>query len=149
MQKLIKVGIRVGALGALACLCTGCPNPNTYGTPRTTPVGKISHTIAMEGFRYSVDDTKNGGTKGDATLPNFPTYQLRVGVLDTLDIGARLSNMSSLGADVKWNFLKSDVFDLAIDPGFQVLHIGSNSGSSSGSASTSFTEFYGHVPLLI
>lgn len=141
MQKLMKVGIRAGALGALACLCTGCPNPNTYGTPRTTPVGKISHTIAAEGISYSVDDTKHGGLAGNATVPTLPTYQLRIGALDTLDIGARISNLSSFGADVKWNFIKSDVFDMAIDPGFQLLH-----ASTGGVA---YTESYVHAPLIL
>jgi hypothetical protein len=144
MKRLMQMGLRLGVLGALAVLCSGCPNPNTYGTPRTTPVGKIQHTVAAEGFRYSVDTTKNGGLADSATLPNAPSYQLRVGVLDTLDIGARISNMTSLGADVKWNFIKSDVFDMAVDPGFQVFHI----GASSGGTTSSFTEFYGHLPLI-
>lgn len=144
MQKLTQIGLRVGALGALAMLCTGCPNPNTYGTPRTTPVGKISHTIAAEGFRYSVDTTRNGGRTDTGTLPNAPSYQLRVGVLDTLDVGARISNLTSFGADVKWNFIKGDVFDMAFDPGFQVFHL----GASSNDATSSYTQFYGHVPLI-
>lgn len=144
MQKLSQMGLRVGVLGALGLLCTGCPNPNTYGTPRTTPAGKISHTIAAEGFRYGVDRTGNGGTVDSGTLPNGPTYMLRVGVLDTLDVGARIANLTSFGADVKWNFIKSEVFDMAIDPGFQVFHIG---GSSDG-VSTSYTQLYGHVPLI-
>ena len=155
MQKPIAIGIRLAFIGVAAALCTGCPNPNTYGTPRTTPVGKISHTVAAEGFRYAVgvprtttDAAGNPTTttvENSATLPNAPTYQLRVGVLDSLDIGARISNMTSFGADVKWNFIKSDMFDLAIDPGFQVFHI----GASSGGTSSSFTEFYGHAPLIL
>jgi hypothetical protein len=146
MQKTIAIGIRLGALGAMAALCTGCPNPNTYGTPRTTPVGKISHTVAAEGFHYGVDSTNRpGGTQFSGTAPTLPTYQLRVGVLDTLDIGARIANLSSFGGDVKWNFIKSDVFDMAIDPGFQVFHL----STSSGGVSTSNTEFYGHVPLIL
>ncbi len=144
MQKLIQIGIRVGALGAIAALCTGCPNPNTYGTPRTTPVGKISHTIAAEGFRYGIDSTKLGGRDNSATWPSAPSYQLRVGVLDTLDIGARVANLSSFGADVKWNFIKSEVFDMAFDPGVQVFHI----SASSGDATSSFTEVFGHIPLI-
>jgi len=144
MQKSIAIGIRLGVVVGAAALCTGCPNPNTYGTPRTTPVGKVQHTVAAEGFRYSEDYTKRGGVADSATLPNAPTYQLRVGVLDTLDIGARVANMSSFGADVKWNFIKTDMFDLAIDPGFQVLHI----GASSGGETASFTEVYGHFPLI-
>jgi hypothetical protein len=138
MQKLIQLGLRVGAFGAIAALCTGCPNPNTYGTPRTTPVGKISHTVAMEGFRYAVNNE-------NAAAPSLPTYQLRVGALDTLDVGARVSNLTSFGADVKWNFIKSDVFDMAIDPAFQIFHISTSSGGASGS----FTEVFGHFPLIM
>jgi hypothetical protein len=144
MQKLNKLGLRAGALGALALLCTGCPNPNTYGTPRTTPVGKVQHTVAAEGVRFAVDNTKNGGENDSATLPNVPTYQLRVGVLDTLDIGARLANLTSLGVDVKWNFIKSEAFDLAFDPGFQIFHLSTSSNNSTGS----YTQMYGHVPLI-
>lgn len=148
MKKITAIGLRVGLLGALAALCTGCPNPNIYGTPRTTPAGKVQHTVAVEGFRYSVDNTKNGGTSASATLPNVPTYQLRVGVIDSLDVGVRVANLTSLGADVKWNFIKSDVFDMAIDPGFQLFHIGSSGSSGSSTATSSYTQLYGNLPLL-
>jgi hypothetical protein len=111
-------------------LCTGCPNPQTYGTPRTTPVGKIQHSVAAEGWGFSGHDAQTD-TDISATVPNFPTYTLRVGLADSVDIGARLANLTSVGADVKWNFIKSDVFDMAIDPGFQFFHISSGTGSAS------------------
>lgn len=150
MKKLAWLGVKIGTLGALAALCTGCPNPNTYGTPRTTPVGKVQHTIAAEGIglawevpRTTTDSAGNLSTTKEsfnATLPNFPSYQLRVGVADQVDVGVKLLNMSSLGADVKWNFIKGDVFDMAAVPGFQVFHFSTNN--------VGFTQFYGNLPLL-
>src|SRR6188768_1744011 len=58
MRNISMLGIRLGAICAVAALCTGCPNPNTYGTPRTTPVGKIQHNVAAEGFGYSGHDVE-------------------------------------------------------------------------------------------
>lgn len=150
MNKIASFGSRMGALAAVAALCSGCPNPNTYGTPRTTPAGKVQHTVAAEGFGFSYEDPDvvdpNTGEprSGSVTVPNFPTYQLRVGVADTVDIGARIANLSSLGADVKWNFIRSETFDMATQPGFQVFRFSATSGSADGT----FTQFYGHLPLI-
>lgn len=134
------------SLAGLSLLATGCPNPNTYGTPRTTPVGRVQHTIAAEGLAYRIQDPpQQGGERVSGGFPTFPTYQLRVGVADRVDIGARIMSFSSIGADVKWNFLKTDAFDMAIVPGFQVFHIsGTTAGTSSG-----YTQFYGNAPLVL
>jgi len=146
MKKLVcKLG-GLCALGALAVLATGCPNPNTYGTPRTTPAGRVQHPVAAEGISYRLKDPpQEGGETATGTFPTFPTYQLRVGVADRVDIGARIMNLTSVGADVKWNFLRSEAFDMAIVPGFQVFHI---SGTSAGTTS-GYTQFYGNVPLVL
>ncbi len=151
MQILSAVGIRLGAMGVAAALCTGCPNPQIYGTPRTTPVGRVQHTLAAEGLGYSIEYPKRTVNGTDATppsasgtLPNLPTYQLRVGVADTVDVGVRVANMTSLGADVKWNFIKGDTFDMAAVPGFQVFHI----SGSSGGAVAGYTQFYANLPLV-
>ncbi len=145
MNKLIGMGLRVGALAAMALLATGCPNPNTYGTPRTTPAGRVQHTVAAEGISYRLQDSpQQGGEVATGSFPTAPTYQLRVGVADRVDIGARINNLSSVGADVKWNFLRSESFDMAVVPGFQVFHI---SGSSAGTT-TGYTQFYGNLPLV-
>jgi hypothetical protein len=146
MKNIAWLGMRLGVLIGGAALCTGCPNPNTYGTPRTTPVGRVQHTLAAEGIGLKFDQpvTRSDGSTGTrsdgATLPNFPSYQLRVGVADEVDIGVKVLNMSAIGADVKWNFIKGDTFDMAAVPGFQVLHY---SVSDVG-----FTQFYGNLPLL-
>jgi hypothetical protein len=134
------LGIRWAGVCALGLLCSGCPNPNTYGTPRTTPTGKISHSVAAEAWGFKVADGETGAT-GSAMLPTAPTYTLRVGLADTVDIGARVSNLSSFGADVKWNFLKSEFFDMAVDPSFQFFYF------SAGSASVNVV--YLNAPLMI
>jgi hypothetical protein len=148
-----------GLLGLCMVMLTGCPNPNIYGTPRTTPKGEISHTVAAEAISFQGESesttttTINGQTtttktkeQVSVTLPVFPTYQLRYGVAEEVDLGFSVRNGSSLGADVKYNPVKSKSFDLAIDPGFQFFRI-SSSGAEGTSASV--TVAYLHLPLLL
>jgi hypothetical protein len=105
-----------------ATMLLGCPNPNTYGTPRTTPAGKLQHTLAAEVLHetatFSTRDPGGMVSRETATetVPLLPTYQLRVGLAERVDIGVRLSNVGGLGADVKWNFVRSELVDLAVDP---------------------------------
>jgi hypothetical protein len=137
-MKRLGISLVVAASAALM----GCPNPNTYGTPRTTPSGKVAHTLALEGMHLRGDTTSNGRTESKSyTFPMFPTYQLRVGLHDRVDLGFRVANLSSLGLDVKINFLKSTSFDMAFDPGAQAFYIATDSGS--------FGVFYGHLPILL
>ena len=123
-----------GAAGALL----GCPNPNTYGTPRTVEPGKVTHTVAAEAWG-ATGETPGGASVG-GTTPAPPTYQARIGVADSVDIGLRLANFSSLGADVKLNPLRGN-FDLAVAPGVQWFKI------TVGTASASV--YYLHLPLLL
>jgi hypothetical protein len=105
----------------LGLLATGCPNPNTYGTPRTIPKGKIGHTIAAEGVGYRLTRREQYVSESEprdvaTTLPVMPSYMLRVGIVDRLDFGFRAANFTSLGVDLKANFLRTPSFDMAIDP---------------------------------
>jgi hypothetical protein len=151
-SRFSRDGVRGLGVVAMASALLGCPNPQTYGTPRTTPAGKIQHTVALEGFHVATTTTVPATPATPAqersdsvTLPTMPTYQLRVGLGDRVDIGARVANLSSLGADVKWNFVKSESVDVAIDPGVQAIYF----GSSSGGSSASIFILHGHLPLLV
>jgi hypothetical protein len=139
--------LRFALLGALATFCLGCPNPNTYTTPRTVGSGRISHSIAAEAWGFSVPGTNaNGGaTTLTGTLPTFPTYTLRVGIGDYAEIGARLANASSLGADFKLNFVRTPFLDVAIDPAGQIFQM----TETSNGASSSVSIMYLHAPLLV
>ncbi len=140
MQRAVKGFGYVLGLSWLFTL-TGCPNPNIYGTPRTTPAGKISHSIAAEAIGYKSDS-------GGGTLPTMPTYTLRIGATDNLDIGVRISNSSTLGFDGKFNFLKTRSFDMAVDPGAQFFYFSSSDTSGTSSSSATIMGTYLHLPLL-
>jgi hypothetical protein len=137
----------MGLLAAGVLSLLGCPNPNTYTTPRTIGSGRIQHSLAGEAWGFSIPATSANSTTESTTgtFPTLPTYTLRIGLGDSWEIGARLANMTSLGADVKWNFLKSSGIDLAIDPAFQIFEL---TASSDGTDET-LRVAYLHVPLLI
>ncbi len=87
----------------------GCTSPNTYATARTLKQGDFQHSVALEGIAYH-------SLQGTGALPILPTYQLRAGVVDRLDVGARIGSLTQAGADVKFNFLRGPL-DLAIAAG--------------------------------
>lgn len=95
------------AIGALACV--GCPSPNHYGTPRTVPAGKVAHVFAAEGASYG----QSGGLG--------PSLGIRAGLADRIDFGVRVPMLSALGADIKWNVLRSKEADVALVPHAQYL----------------------------
>ncbi len=121
------------SVAGLAVLLTSCLNPSSYGTPRTIPVGKVQQALSWEYFSYrrvpaaavtlaGADpyyDAHSGITADN--MPAFPSFGLRYGLGERLDIGFRIANSTSLGSDLKWNFFRSDVLDLALDPGFQTF----------------------------
>jgi hypothetical protein len=106
---------RACGTSACLCLCNGCgPSLNTYATPRTVPGPKLEHTVAAEGFF----DLKHRRRGLQETFPLPTVYALRFGYLDRADFGVRVVSPGSVVLDTKWNFLRSRIFDAAIDPGF-------------------------------
>lgn len=108
------------ALGAVATLfalgLSGCPNPLGYTTPRTVAPGEVVQIPSLEVYDLRV---------GDSSLlaPSAPSYQVRLGVVERVDAGLRLSNFSGLGLDLKYNFFQSDTLDLALDPSVHRLGV--------------------------
>ncbi|HEY3498444.1 MAG TPA: hypothetical protein VGK73_27310 [Polyangiaceae bacterium] len=74
-------------------------------------------------------------------LPAPPSYTARIGLSDSSEIGLHFSHMTSLGADFKWNPIKGEVFDLALDPGGNVGFIASSAGSA--------FLYYAQLPVLL
>jgi hypothetical protein len=105
----------LACLALVAAVTTGCPSPSIYGTARTIPRGTVQHTLAAEVIGAGV----SGHT---LVFPTAPTYQLRIGVADNVDLGLRLGNLTMPGVDAKINLLRG-AFDLAIDPGIQGMFI--------------------------
>lgn len=148
-------GLGMGLWLASGLLLPGCPNPQTYGTPRTVAKGKVTHTVAVEGLYVGGEATTTlttvDPTTGDTTTeertedisigtPTLPTYQIRIGASDRVDVGIKVANLSSLGADVKLNPIRGK-FDLAVDPGLQWFGVTINESTSN--------VFYLHLPVLL
>ncbi|MEO8182651.1 MAG: hypothetical protein ABI895_27780 [Deltaproteobacteria bacterium] len=114
-------------------LLAACVNPNTYTTPRSLPPGAATFTVAPEvsGFGGSL----NGAWDFGRTLPIPPTLGFRYGLSESVDFGARVASLTAAG-DLKWNFLRSQLFDLAVVPGFQ-LYVVPNVGASDVSENVS------------
>lgn len=146
MEARAGLGLRIGFLAASSLVLFGCPNPNTYTTPRTIGSGHFQHSLAAEAWGFSIPASEANGVTGDsATFPVLPTYTLRIGIGDSWEIGARVANMTSLGTDIKWNFLKSSGLDLAIDPAFQIFQI----SASGGGTDETIRVAYVHLPILV
>ena len=107
---------------------TGCLSANVYGTPRTTPKGSAAFTAAAEAYAITGENVKTIAVDGNRVrrtesvallLPTLPTFQVRYGIVDNVDLGLRLASLTSFAFDVKANFLRSEIFDAAIAPGLQ------------------------------
>ena len=109
-------------LGA-GLLLAGCPASQTWTTPRTIPAGRIQHTAGVEfAGLIAADECEGDATDGCVNVAGFipipfPAYVLRIGAADMLDIGIKASSTGTFGADFKIQLVRSDFFDLAIDPG--------------------------------
>jgi len=104
------------ALAILALLLPGCPNPLGYTTPRTVEPGKVVQIASLEAYDLRVGQSS-------LLVPSAPSYQVRLGVVERVDVGLRLSNFSGLGVDLKLAFYQSEGLDLALDPAMQRLGV--------------------------
>jgi len=118
-----------------AALC-GCPSPNTYGVPRTVPPGEVAHAIAVEGGALLREQ------RSDSAWPSPLVYQLRLGVHEQVDVGARVGTNASFGLDAKWNFYRTRQLDLA-------AALGTNISAGAVHGSGLIPMLYGHLPLLV
>lgn len=135
---------QVSLLG-LPVLACGCLNPNTYSTPRTTPVRRVQHSLAAEVVSFRAV-TPEEGAEPRTNVGNTvvaPSYAFRVGLTERLDVGGRIANASALGLDVKWNFLRSDLLDVAMAPGMQSFYVWGGAGTDV------YSHVYTNLPLLV
>lgn len=135
---MLSRGMVTVALGAFLC---GCPDPNTYGTPRTLAPGDLQ----LQGSLGAWGGVANGS---NGALPSLPSVGVRYGVADRLDVGARLVDFFGLGGDIKYNFVRGPV-DLAIDPMLQAFYVPAIQLTPSSSYSNATGIAQVHLPLLI
>lgn len=131
-----------------AVLACGCANPNTYATPRSLPKGAATFLVAPEVSAFSGE--LRGSSDFARVLPTLPTVGIRYGLSDEVDVGARLANLTTTSADVKWNFLRSPAFDAAVAPGLQLYVVpGVGDSDVSENVSDDIPVAILHAPLLL
>jgi hypothetical protein len=135
--------------GALVCL-SGCPNPNAYTVPRTLDPGDVQILFAAEAYGFT-DKVTTSSTTGTSTsrvsgaTPLFPTIGIRYGLIEGLDVGARIENFETLAGDLKIRLMRGR-FDVAVDPGLQALvQVATRPDGSTRNSGL----FYLHTPLLL
>jgi hypothetical protein len=141
---------RVAVLGGALVFLSGCPNPNAYNVPRTLDPGDLQIVVAAEAYGFT-DKVTTSSTTGTSTTrvsgatPLFPTIGIRYGLVEGLDVGARIENFETLAGDLKIRLFRGR-FDAAIDPGLQALvEVASQPDGSTRNTGL----FYLHAPLLL
>lgn len=127
VRALRSAGLSAAALGSLLLL--GCPASQNWTTARTIEEGSVQHTVGVEFLGIAFDDpdcdidpmsTACTEDLGFIAIP-LPAYAIRFGVSDLLDIGGKFSASGTIGFDFKLQLVRSDAFDLAIDPGLSFI----------------------------
>lgn len=140
----------------MVAFTAGCPNPNAYTVPRTLDPGDLQFNVAGEayGFTTRLATPANGTTPpstrlADGVTPMLPTFGVRYGLVEGLELGVRVENFLSLASDLKIRLLKGRV-DLAADPGAQAIYISAQTTNPDGTPATHAAgAFYFHAPLLV
>jgi hypothetical protein len=136
MDRVTAIPAGCAAIVLLAAFLNGCPDPNSYGTPRTLTPGATQYQFALSGYV--------AGANGDAQgSPGLPSFGLRTGLVDRLDVGARLVDMTAVGADAKVNLVRGRI-DLALDPMIQAFY-----GLPRATYVASVATLQFHVPLML
>ena len=124
---------------ALGVALAGCPSMPLNQTASTVPAGEFQQGVGVEyygctGCGVDISDDGEVTNEGIAffNLP-FPNWFGRYGISDNIDLGFRFSAPFSVGFDMKFQVLDTEVLDLAIDPGIQY----------------NFALTYFHLPVLI
>lgn len=97
----------------LLVVAAGCASPAIYSTARTTPKGEWSGTVAGEVALVPYESPASKDQKFIQTITP-PTLEFRYGLGEDLDVGFRAPHFTGLAGDIKWNFLRGEVLDVAI-----------------------------------
>lgn len=90
------------ALGVLGCIACG---PPVFRPARTVPTGEVEHVVSVA---YAVEPEG---------VP-IPSYAIRSGVADSLDLGLGIDALSSVSLDATIQLVRSRAVDLSAGPHF-------------------------------
>jgi hypothetical protein len=93
-----------------------CSVPRAYQSPRTTPPGQISHSLAFDvGQGFFEEDRREEEILIAPEGQNPAVYTMRVGLAERWEVAGSLGTLL-LATELKWNFLRSPSWDAALAP---------------------------------
>jgi hypothetical protein len=115
------LSLRCAAIGWAVAL-GGCPASQSFTTARTLPQGEVQHTVAVEwlGIDYENSECEPEPEScfdpvGYPAIP-WPAYLIRYGANEFLELGGKLSTAGLLTAEFKFQLVRTEYFDFALDP---------------------------------
>ena len=135
---MTRIGLLKLLIPALGIALAGCPSMPLNQSASTVAAGEMQQGFGIEYLGIAVDDTDGDPDTEDDGFVDFleypfPTYWVRYGITDNIDVGARYSAPFSVTLDAKFHLLDTDVLDLAIAPAIQYA----------------FVPVYFHLPVLV
>ncbi|MBI1860137.1 MAG: hypothetical protein HYR96_04365 [Deltaproteobacteria bacterium] len=119
-------------------LVTSCANLSTLQTARTVPPKTIEGFFGGGSYQSpQFSDLVNKAT-GSSEKLNLPYVEVgaRYGIIDNLDVGAKITIIGTMAADAKYRLLSLGGFDIATGLSLGYLTISQDTKATTGSTTT-------------
>ncbi len=113
--------------GLLAISLSGCASFTTMSTARTLPAGHWQFSLAPIGLHSEDWAIGEGDIPGSFTFVQLEAGA-RYGLTDSLELGGKLW-LGGVGVDLKWQLLRTEFLDVAVDPGVGYLALSGEGGT--------------------
>ncbi|MEO5669023.1 MAG: hypothetical protein ABIR96_13260 [Bdellovibrionota bacterium] len=114
-----------------------CANMSALQTAETLPEGKGEFAA---GFGYiNHKAIVEGDADSEASAP-YMEFQYRRGIMKNLDAGIKATLIGTGGADVKYQFIDGEKFDMAVGTSLAYMSISSGTSSDAGANTTATTK---------
>jgi hypothetical protein len=121
----------------LATLGLGaCANMSALQTAETLPEGKAEFSAGLGYVNHKA--IVEGDSDSKASAP-YMEFQYRRGLMKNLDAGVKATLIGTGGADVKYQFVDGEKFDMAVGTSLAYMSISSASGESTTGGNTTTT----------
>ncbi|AKT36345.1 hypothetical protein [Chondromyces crocatus] len=130
------------AVASASALLLGCPSYSSMTTAKAVTPGQFELGVSpgATGLSYGALGGSGAGSSGMVVIPNVD-FGVRYGFHERFDAAFQISGWGNFGVDAKVNFLDTEHFALAIDPGVNSTFL------AAGENGAAFVQY--QIPLLV